>query len=97
MREFTPAESGILGVIQKGIPLCHEPFARIGQSLGMTAREVMDIIASLEQDGIVRDISAIFSGDALGYVMSLVAFRIPDAEVERAAAIINSHPGVSHN
>jgi len=97
MREFTPGESKIINLIQRGIPLCHEPFKEIAASLGTTEKDVIETISSLCEEGVVRDISAIFSGEKLGYSASLVAFRLAEEDVERAASIVNSHPGVSHN
>lgn len=97
MREFSSAESRIVNMIQRGIPLCHEPFKKIAESFSITEKEVMHTISSLRDEGIVRDISAIFSASKLGYSMSLVAFKLAEADVEHAASIVNSHPGVSHN
>jgi DNA-binding Lrp family transcriptional regulator len=45
----------------------------------------------------VRQISAIFDSRMLGYQGSLVAMKVDPAREDEAAAIINAHPGVSHN
>ncbi len=47
--------------------------------------------------GILRQISAIFDAQALGFRSTLTAFQIEAEQLEAAAAIINAHPGVSHN
>jgi DNA-binding Lrp family transcriptional regulator len=46
---------------------------------------------------VIRQISAIFDTRSLGYASSLVAAQIDPSRVDEAAAIINRHPGVSHN
>src|SRR4051812_50043097 len=51
----------------------------------------------LLRDRIVRQITPIYDTRALGYGSMLVAARVDPEHPWRAAKIINSHPGVSHN
>ena len=46
---------------------------------------------------IIREITPIFDTRALGYDSMLVAAKVDAENPHRAAKIINSHPGVSHN
>ena len=46
---------------------------------------------------IIREITPIFDTRALGYSSMLVAAKVDAENPHRAAEIINSHPGVSHN
>ena len=46
---------------------------------------------------IIREITPIFDTRALGYSSMLVAAKVDSENPHRAAQIINSHPGVSHN
>jgi uncharacterized protein YgbK (DUF1537 family)/DNA-binding Lrp family transcriptional regulator len=46
---------------------------------------------------IIREITPIFDTRALGYQSMLVAAKVDPEHPWRAAKIINSHPGVSHN
>ena len=64
----------------------------------MDEAQVIDRLVALRADkGVIRQTSAIFDSAALGYRSALVAARCPAARLERAAAIISEHPGVSHN
>ena len=45
----------------------------------------------------LRQLSAIFDTRALGYTSALVAAKVEPERIDEAAAIINAHPGVSHN
>ena len=65
--------------------------------IGISGSEVIRIVADLKERSVVRNISGIFSGENLGYHLSLVALKVPPERVEAAAAVINAHPGVSHN
>ena len=46
---------------------------------------------------IIREITPIFDTTALGYSSMLVAAKVDGEHPQRAAAVINEHPGVSHN
>jgi DNA-binding Lrp family transcriptional regulator len=54
-------------------------------------------IAHVKDLGVLRQLSAIFDTRALGYNSSLVAAKVDPDHVDRGAAAINDHPGVSHN
>jgi DNA-binding Lrp family transcriptional regulator len=58
---------------------------------------VLRRVRALKAGKVVRQISAIFDTRSLGYKSSLVAVKCDPAREEAAAAIINEHPGVSHN
>jgi len=97
MSEFTSLESAVLNYIQNGVPLLERPFQRIANDLDTSEEEVIKIVARLKNQNIIRNISAIFNGESLGFHLSLVAFKVAEDEIEHAAATISSHPGVSHN
>ena len=97
MPDFSSCEAKILNLIQRDFPLTERPFDAIGAMIGISGAEVLRIVADLKERSVVRNISGIFSGENLGYHLSLVALRVPSKRVEAAAAIINAHPGVSHN
>lgn len=87
----------ILSRIQKKFPLVARPFKVIADELNMSEDEVLEILQEQKKSNIIRQTSAIFDTKRLGYVSSLVAFRIPSDKISDAVKIINSHPGISHN
>lgn len=92
-----PLDAALLGALQDTIPLVERPFHAMADRLGWAEDEVLARTARLKADGVIRQISAIFDTRSLGYASSLVAARIDPAHVDVAAAVINRHPGVSHN
>lgn len=90
-------EASLLGVLQESLPFVKRPFAAIGKRCGLTESETLARIQALKDRKIIRQISAIFDTRSLGYASSLVAARIAPEKLDTAVAIINSHPGVSHN
>lgn len=87
----------ILNILQSSFPLTEEPFQEIGRQVGIPEEEVIERIQALKRRNVVRQISAIFDTRRLGYKSSLVAMRFPPERLDRAARIVNEHPGVSHN
>jgi siroheme decarboxylase len=59
--------------------------------------EVLRRTQRLLDGRIIREITPIFDTRVLGYKSMLVAARIDPEHPWRAAKIVNSHPGVSHN
>jgi DNA-binding Lrp family transcriptional regulator len=74
-----------------------KPFHVLANELRTTPQKVIETVRELKEEGIIRQTSAIFDTKRLGYRSSLVAFKVPEEKIEEAAAVINAHPGVSHN
>jgi len=87
----------LLNVLQRDFPLDERPFARMGEKVNLSEQEVLQRVARYKQDRIVRQIGAIFDTRRLGYQSSLVAMSVPGEREDEAAAILNGHPGISHN
>lgn len=91
------ADAALLGVIQESIPFVRRPFAELGARCGLSESGTLERVRALKAARVIRQISAIFDTRSLGYASSLVAARIAPELLDRAVAVINSHPGVSHN
>lgn len=94
---FTETEHKIIYRLQHHLPLKENPFRIIAEELQLPGTELLETIRDLKQRNIIRNISGIFNTKKLGYVSTLVAFQVPENNIESAARKINSHPGVSHN
>lgn len=86
----------LLNMIQKDFPIEEQPYQVMGERLNITENEVIERLNSLKGE-VIRQISAIFDTRSLGYKSSLVAARVAPERIDQAAAVINEHPGVSHN
>ncbi|HFQ61569.1 MAG TPA: Lrp/AsnC family transcriptional regulator [Epsilonproteobacteria bacterium] len=90
-------ENELLFQMQNSFPMVEKPFEVIANALGSTEEAVLTTVRKLKDEKIIRQTSAIFDTKRLGYKSSLVAFKVDEDKVDEAAAIINAHPGVSHN
>jgi DNA-binding Lrp family transcriptional regulator len=89
--------SQLLSIIQKKFPLSPRPFAVIAKELGTDEKTIIKQISEEKENKIIRQISPIFDTKRLGYSSSLVSFKVRREDIYGAVAVINAHPGVSHN
>jgi DNA-binding Lrp family transcriptional regulator len=87
----------LLNLLQGSFPIARRPFAAVAELAGVTEDEVLTRTARLLDKRIIREITPIFDTRALGYESMLVAAKVDPAYPHRAAQVINSHPGVTHN
>lgn len=95
--ELEPLDRELLNAVQWDFPLVPEPYAALGDRLGIPEAAVRERVARVKQLGVLRQLSAIFDTRALGYSSSLVAAKVDPDRIDQGAAAINAHPGVSHN
>ena len=87
----------VLNLMQGSFPLEPRPYAAVAAKAGVTEDEVMARVQRLLADRIIRQVTPIYDTRAFGYGSMLVAAKVDPEHPWRAATIINSHPGVSHN
>ena len=87
----------LLNLLQGSFPLEPRPFARVAELAGVEEGVVLERTRRLLDERIIRQLTPIFDTRVLGYRSMLVAARVDPEHPWRAARIVNSHPGVSHN
>lgn len=90
-------EKRLLELVQLRFPLTPFPFRSLGEEVGLGEAECLELLRRLKAEGVVRQVGAIFESRALGYRSALVALKLAPQDLDGAAAVINAHPGVSHN
>ncbi|TMK97035.1 MAG: Lrp/AsnC family transcriptional regulator [Actinobacteria bacterium] len=87
----------LLNLMQGSFPIARRPYEHVAARAGVGEQEAMERVRRLLQKRIIRQVTPIFDTRALGYSSMLVAAKVDPEYPHRAAQIINSHPGVSHN
>jgi siroheme decarboxylase len=87
----------LLNVLQGKFPLAQRPYAEVAKLAELTEEETLARTRRLLDERIIREVTPIFDTRVLGYSSMLVAAKVDAEHPWRAAKIINSHPGVSHN
>jgi DNA-binding Lrp family transcriptional regulator len=91
------ADKRLMNLLQSSFPLDAEPFALVAAEAELELGDVLTRTQRLLDGRIIREITPIFDTRALGYESMLVAAKVDGEHPQRAAQIVNSHPGVSHN
>lgn len=94
---FDALSRRLLDLVQEGFPLEARPYRALGEQLGLDEAEVLARFGAARDAGVVRQVCAIYDTKALGYSSALVAMKVPADRLKAAAAVVNAHPGVSHN
>ncbi len=87
----------LLNTMQGAFPIEPRPYAAVARALEVPEARVLVRVQELIDQRIIRQVTPIYDTRALGYGSMLVAARIDPEHPWRAAKIVNSHPGVSHN
>jgi DNA-binding Lrp family transcriptional regulator len=87
----------LLNLMQGSFPLQARPYAAVANAAQLGEEEVLARVQRLLDERIVRQVTPIYDTRALGYSSMLVAAKVDPEHPWRAAKIVNSHPGVSHN
>ncbi|HKN95463.1 MAG TPA: AsnC family transcriptional regulator [Thermoleophilaceae bacterium] len=87
----------LLNLMQSSFPLAPRPYAEVARLAEMPEDEVLKRVERLLRERIIRQVTPIFDTRVLGYKSMLVAAKVDSENPHRAAKIVNSHPGVSHN
>jgi DNA-binding Lrp family transcriptional regulator len=91
------ADKRLMNLLQSSFPLDPEPYALLATEAGLELGDALERTRRLLDERIIREITPIFDTRALGYESMLVAAKVDPGHPQRAAQIVNSHPGVSHN
>src|SRR5262245_48492445 len=95
--EFDDTSRLLLDLIQEEFPLVVRPYAALGEKVGISEAEAISRLRDAREAKVIRQICAIYDTKALGYSSALVAMQVAPERLAHAAAVVNAHPGVSHN
>jgi len=95
--QLTQFDKQLLNIIQTGLPLTSAPFADIGVQLGCDETVVIERLAALREQGVIRRFGAFFDAESLGYKGQLVALRVAPESLQAVAMAVNAWPQVTHN
>lgn len=85
-------EKSVLTRLQRGI----EPVSRPFQGLDIPEDDVLTLLRRAKDKGLLRRFGGVFDARRLGYKSILCALDVSPEQLESKAAIVSSHPGVTH-
>jgi DNA-binding Lrp family transcriptional regulator len=90
-------DRSIILATQAGLPLVPEPYRAVAANLGLSAAEVLQRLARMQETRIVRRIGVVPNHYALGYLANgMTVWDVTDAEVDALGEAVGRLPFVSH-
>ena len=89
-------EKRILNAFQDGFPLVPDPYAAMARELGTEEAEIMEILDSLRERGILDRIGPLLRPHRAGW-STLAAMNVPSERLEQVADMVSTNPHVNHN
>ena len=87
----------LMELTQAGLPLVDNPWAWIGEQLGLDEQAVLDLLRQLQADGAIRRIAAVPNHYRLGYRHNgMTVWDVDDAHLPRLGPLLGSQAFVSH-
>jgi DNA-binding Lrp family transcriptional regulator len=94
---MTEIERRLVRVVQGGLPLVENPYDSIGEELGLTGQQVIELLQQMFDDGKIRRIGLVPNHYALGIrANGMVVWDIPDEQVQDIGRRMGSFPEVTH-
>jgi DNA-binding Lrp family transcriptional regulator len=94
---FSEAERRVLRIMQDNLPDSLMPFADVAEAAGMEEEEVLTLLRSLREEGVIRRFGAVLRHRQAGYgAGAMVAWKAERADIDAAGARMARHPLVSH-
>ncbi len=90
-------DQDILDILQNSFPLSLRPYKEMGEQLGIAEDEIMQRIARMKAEGLIRRIGGIMDSRQMGFYSTLCTISVPEDRVVEVANIINQNTGVTHN
>ncbi len=87
----------IINRIQSHFPITIKPYAKIGEDLGLSEKEIIRRIKRLKKNGYIRRIGGNFGPGKLGFCSTLCAAMVPKDKIDLFTETVNSYSGVTHN
>ncbi len=76
-------QTALRRALQRGLPICEQPYTVLAAELGMSESQVLDTIAQWRQQGLIKRFGAIVRHQELGYqANAMVVWDVPDTEVD---------------
>ena len=96
-RTFSPVEKNILRIVQKDLPDSLTPFADIAAQAGCREEEVITLLRTLKEEGVIRRFGASIKHQKAGWAHNaMVAWITGTGDVEELGKKASQNSNVSH-
>lgn len=94
---FSSQEQAVLLLLRSDLPLSSRPFRIIARKAGLEEEQVIAIIKSLEERGVIRRMGVVLGHRTLGYAANaLVLWAVPEERVPEIGRKMSSFIEITH-
>lgn len=87
----------IVKALQQGLPLTARPFADVAQALGIPEADLLSVVRSWQESGIIRRFGAVLRHEAAGFTANAMGvWDVPDERVEDFGRRAAARDSISH-
>ncbi|NIZ63176.1 AsnC family protein [Sedimentitalea sp. CY04] len=87
----------LINRLQDDLPMSTNPFAEVGEELGLSEADVISRIEAMKDSGAITRFGPFFDVAAMGGAFCLCAIAVPADQFERVMTEVNDFPEVAHN
>jgi len=91
------ADRAIINALQGGFPLGDEPYREVAETLGLSEEDLLARLRRLLDQRVLTRFGPMFQIERMGGAFVLAALKVPEADFDRVAEIVNSFTEVAHN
>jgi DNA-binding Lrp family transcriptional regulator len=89
------ADRAIINALQGGFPLSDEPYREVAAALGLSEEALLARLRRLLDDKVLTRFGPMFQVERMGGAFVLAALKVPEADYERIAEIVNGFAEVA--
>jgi DNA-binding Lrp family transcriptional regulator len=96
-RDLTLEETQLVRVLQRDMPIEHNPFAEGARSLGLAEEGLLDRAREMLDEGIMRRFAAVLRHKEAGFRANAMAcWVVPEERIDEVGQVLAASPRVSH-
>lgn len=82
--------------LQEGLPIVAQPYLELARQLSVSEQQVVDTIAQLQSDGLIKRFGMVLKHRELGYCANaMVVWDVPDGDVDAVGASLGEETCVT--
>ena len=97
MWQMDATDKAIINGLQGGLPICERPYQAMALQFQISEAELISRLENLLTQKVLTRFGPMFQIERMGGAFSLAAMRVPEADYDRVADVVNAMSEVAHN
>ncbi|GLX80466.1 protein NirG [Thalassotalea insulae] len=97
LAELSSLDRKLINLLQRGLPICEQPFAQIATEVDASEQEVIAALNKLMSEKVLTRFGPMYDAACLGGAFTLAALSVPEQDFEQVTEQVNSFEQIAHN